>query len=75
MLGRIEYRMFALKTTHFIARATKYALGYFTLVKVYACMLDFSLKDLKVIIVNFIFMLIVATIQNLFSEMILDMQK
>lgn len=66
--------MFALKTTHFIARATKYALGYFTLVKVYACMLDFSLKDLKVI-VNFIFMLIVATIQNLFSEMILDMQR
>lgn len=66
--------MFALKTTHFIARATKYALGYFTLVKVYACMLDFSLKDLKVI-VNFIFMLIVATIQNLFSEMILYMQR
>lgn len=67
--------MYLLKSTRYIARATKYALGYFTLIKVYACMLTFSWRDVRVIIVNFVFMLIVASIQTMFTGIILDIEE
>lgn len=64
--------MYVLKTTHFIARATKYALCYHTLIKAYASLLNPKSGDFKEVLVNIGFIIIITIIQETFESLIND---
>lgn len=64
--------MFVLKSTHFIARATKYALYYYTIIKTYACMLKPQEGYFRILLANIVAITVVSVIQEMFYELIRD---